>query len=82
MKKITTVFYVFAVLALFVLISGCGNSKKETETGEIADNDAVDADIYDGDDAYSEPDDNDSDADQTDDDDDRSDNDSEPAEDA
>ena len=40
MKKITTVFYVFAVLTLFVLISGCGSSKKETETGEISDNDA------------------------------------------
>jgi hypothetical protein len=64
MKKITTVFYVFTVLALFLLLTGCGNSKKETETGETADNDAVDADIYDGDDAYSEPDDNDSDMDQ------------------
>jgi len=44
MKKITTVFYVFAVLTLFVLISGCGSSKKEIETGEITDNDMVDAD--------------------------------------
>lgn len=59
MKKITTVFYVFAVLALFVLISGCGSSKKETETGEAADNDAVDADICNGNDADSEPDDED-----------------------
>jgi hypothetical protein len=43
MKKITTVFYVFAVLALFVLMTGCGSSKKEIETGEITDNDAADA---------------------------------------
>ncbi len=43
MKKITTVFYVFAVLSLFVLMTGCGSSKKEIETGEITDNDAADA---------------------------------------
>ena len=56
MKKITTLFYVFAVLVLFVLLTGCGNSKKETETGEAADNDWVDADI----DAVDEDDDADS----------------------
>ena len=55
MKKITTLFYVLAILALFILMSGCSHSKKESGTGETADNDAVDADIYDGDDAYSEP---------------------------
>lgn len=51
MKKITTLFYVLAISALFILMSGCGNSKKEPETGETADNDAVDADIYDDNDA-------------------------------
>ena len=45
MKEITTLFCALAVLVFFVLLSGCGNSKKESETGEIADNDAVDADI-------------------------------------
>ena len=87
MKKITTLFYISAVLALFILLTGCSHSKKESGTGETADNDAVDADIYDGDDADSEdsePDADDPDADQTDvatdGDDDRSDNDSEPAE--
>ena len=29
MKKITTVFYVFAVLALFVLMTGCGNDDND-----------------------------------------------------
>ena len=65
MKKITTLFCALAILVLFILISGCSHSKKESETGEIADNDAVNADIDDGDDADSEdtePDD-DSDAD-------------------
>ena len=45
MKEITTLFCALAVLVFFVLLTGCGNSKKESETGEIADNDAVDADI-------------------------------------
>ncbi|MBO4698409.1 hypothetical protein J5690_02205, partial [bacterium] len=54
MKKINTLFCVLAILALFVLLTGCGNPKKETETGETADNEAVDADIYDGDEADSE----------------------------
>ena len=64
MKKITTLFYISAVLALFILLTGCSHSKKETETGEITDNEAADADIYDGDDADSEdsePDDDDAD---------------------
>ncbi len=54
MKKITTFFYATTVLALFVLMSSCNHSKKETETGEIADNDAVYADIDNGDEADSE----------------------------
>ena len=86
MKKITTLFCALTILALFILMSGCSHSKKESETGEIADNDAVDADIYDSDGSDSEPDDEDSDADQIDSasdaDDDKSDNDSKPAEDA
>ena len=45
MKKITTLFCALAVLVFFILLSGCSHSKKETETGEAADNDAVDADI-------------------------------------
>ena len=49
MKKITTVFYVFAVLVLFVLITGCGSSKKETAESDAltdADNDiAADGDV-------------------------------------
>jgi AAA ATPase containing von Willebrand factor type A (vWA) domain len=49
MKKITTVFYVFAVLALFVLMTGCGSSKKETVEGDTltdVDNDiAADGDV-------------------------------------
>ena len=91
MKKITTLFCALAILVLFILLSGCSHSKKESETGEITDNDAVDADnvldVDDSDDADledPEQDDDDSDADQTDaatdGDDDRSDNDSEPAE--
>ena len=71
MKKITTLFYVLAILALFILMSGCSHSKKETETGEITDNDAIDADnvsdVDDSEDADledSEQDDDDSDMDQ------------------
>ena len=49
MKKITTVFYVFAVLALFVLMTGCGSSKKETAESDAVtdvDNDiAADGDV-------------------------------------
>ena len=45
MKKINTLFCALAILVLFVFVSGCNHSKKETETGEAADNDAVDADI-------------------------------------
>ena len=54
MKKIMTLFCALAVLVFFILLTGCSHSKKETETGEIADNDEVDTDIYDGDDADSE----------------------------
>ena len=63
MKKITTLFCALAILVLFILISGCSHSKKESETGEIADNDAVNADIDDGDDADSEDTEPDDDAD-------------------
>lgn len=63
MKKITTVFYVFAVLALFVLMTGCGSSKKETaesNTVTDADNDiAADGDV----DADADPEDSEMDAD-------------------
>ncbi|MBO4698075.1 DUF1566 domain-containing protein [bacterium] len=57
MKKIKALFYVLAISALFILMSGCSHSKKET--GEIADSDEVDADIYDSDGSDSEPDDED-----------------------
>ena len=63
MKKITTVFYVFAVLALFVLMTGCGSSKKETAESDAVtdvDNDiAVDSDV----DADADPEDSEMDAD-------------------
>jgi len=45
MNKITTLFCAMAILVLFVLLTGCGNSKKETKPEDTADNDAVDADI-------------------------------------
>lgn len=35
MKKITTVFYVSVVFALFVLLAGCGNSGTSRKQGEI-----------------------------------------------
>ena len=64
MKKIMTLFCALTILALFVLLSGCSHSKKEAETGEIADNDAVDADIdAEDEDDYADSEDNISDAD-------------------
>lgn len=52
MKKITTVFYVFAVLVLFVLMTGCSSSKKEAAEGShiATDGDVDNTDIDDAED--------------------------------